>query len=643
MDATSPASPLRRLVPVLVCSLVAVTACTAGQPRSATADPFAQVLTALPPNTPELRQPRLIESRPVTVAGRQDRVLDATLEVVLRALPVPQPNGTTKTLTLRTYRVTEANGVSWLNGDSVGFPGPTFRVRPGDSVSIRLINNLPLTGNDSSCVNGGSADNPPNCFHGINWTNIHYHGFHVSPSPNADDVLMQIAPNGGRFQYGFRIPRTQSPGTHWYHPHKHGSVAIQVINGMSGAFEVVDPTTGLDRMQAENHISERLLAFQQISDTLNLMSGAGGVPATLVNGQYRPVITMQRGSTERWRIVNENVTKSASFSLSFPDLPGEEPQAYEIARDGVAYAPVNFLSKPADRDTALFMGPGNRLDVLMKAPPRTGLFQATITLVEHLEAEEDSSRKRPRLVGAAPGEPGAVPKTLVFFVNVVDPAPGERSTFPAALPPLPPFLNTLAGPLDSIMPPDSTEVVVFTARGATSGTPDFFLGNQQYPLQQFNPGSVFVPRTGAGAGVANPMHLDSTQTWKVVNTDNKTNHPFHIHVNPFQVVYVHAPNANDQYQTLYKRLNAASQTNRSPIWLDVLPLPTSTATDTAYVLIRQQYTEFPGWYVMHCHILGHEEQGMMQVLQVVAPGDTVRPPPPSVTNPTQSGAASHRH
>jgi hypothetical protein len=420
-------------------------------------------------------------------------------------------------------------------------------------------------------------------------------------------------------------------------------VAIQVINGLSGAFEVVDPAMGLDRMQAENHIPERLLAFQQISDTLNLMSGKPGVPATLVNGQYRPVITMQRGSTERWRIVNENVTKSASFSLSFPDLPGEEPQAFEIARDGVAYAPVNFESKPEQRDTALFMGPGNRLDVLMKAPPRTGLFQATITLLEHLEAEEDSSRKRPALVGAAPGAPGAVPKSLVFYVRVVERDAGERSTFPAALPPLPSFLHTLAGPLDSVMPPERTEVVVFTAHGAASGSPSFFLGNQQNPLQQFNPGVVFVPRTGAGAGAAMPMHQDLTQTWKVVNTDTATNHPFHIHVNPFQVVYVHAPDSTDQYQTLYKRLNRASQTNRTPIWLDVLPLPTSTATDTAYVLIRQQYTEFPGWYVMHCHILGHEEQGMMQILQVVAPGDVVRPPPDSVTNPTQSGGAAHRH
>jgi hypothetical protein len=50
------------------------------------------------------------------------------------------------------------------------------------------------------------------------------------------------------------------------------------------------------------------------------------------------------------------------------------------------------------------------------------------------------------------------------------------------------------------------------------------------------------------------------------------------------------------------------------------------------VVITQKYDDFQGctdgscgppngYFVMHCHILGHEERGMMQVLQVVRPGE----------------------
>ncbi|HEY0036029.1 MAG TPA: multicopper oxidase domain-containing protein [Longimicrobium sp.] len=592
----------------------------------------------------ELRQPRLIES--------QNGLLNVTLEVVLRRFTVPQPQGDS-TWTLRTYRVREANGKSWANGDSVGFPGPTFRVKPNDSVNIKLVNGLPKVGDDHTClpiVHGTTQDTPPDCFHGFNYTNIHYHGFHVSPSPNADDVLLQIAP-GDSFHYGFRIPRTQSPGTHWYHPHKHGSVAIQVVNGMAGGFVVVDSTRGLDSVQVANNITEKLLAFQQISDTVNLMvAGNPKSPATLVNGQYMPQITMLQGEVQRWRIVNENMTKTAAFSLAFIDsIGGQVPQLYEVARDGVQYAPANYDT--IDGDPVLLMAPGNRLDVLVRAPGTSGIYRAAITPIEHVGEEGDRSRKRRVTLQGAPGAAaaGATKTTTVLTVNVLATLTGgassSRSTLPASLPPLPRFLANLPGSLNpATIPADSTEVVVFASSGTGPGTaPRFFLGTEQDTLLQFNPTSVYVPRQGlAAGGQYDTMRLNSLQTWKVVNHDSNMNHPFHIHINPFQVVYVYAPNGTDSYKPLYDRLNVAAA-GGNPIWLDVLPLPEASGSTQGYAIIRQRYDEFPGWYVMHCHILGHEERGMMQLLQVVAPGDKVRPPPDSVTNPTQSGAAAHRH
>ncbi len=183
-----------------------------------------------------------------------------------------------------------------------------------------------------------------------------------------------------------------------------------------------------------------------------------------------------------------------------------------------------------------------------------------------------------------------------------------------------------------------TAVIVFTDSGGPGNylTPtQFFLGSAPDPFQRFNDTVVFVPSNAAGTPM--PMVLDSTQTWKIVNNSpNQINHPFHIHINPFQVDSVHAPQGTlDPFHALYQELNAASRRG-SPIWLDVVPLPQPAVSngvivDSAFVFITQRYDAFQGCtgadcgsptgqFVMHCHILGHEERGMMQVLEVVRPG-----------------------
>jgi L-ascorbate oxidase len=157
------------------------------------------------------------------------------------------------------------------------------------------------------------------------------------------------------------------------------------------------------------------------------------------------------------------------------------------------------------------------------------------------------------------------------------------------------------------------------------------------------------------SGTAMPMVLNQTQTWKIVNNSQQgINHPFHIHINPFQVNQVVYPlGKDDPFSEMYEQLNAAAAAGH-PIWLDVLPLPLPDTTvasqgngipNTAYAVITQKYDDFDGCpngscgpptgsFVMHCHILGHEERGMMQVLQV----DSVAAP----RGRTGSGHGAHQ-
>lgn len=598
-----------------------------------------------------LTEPVRVASVPQVVDGDTVNVLDATLEVVYGQLPVPLTDGTSGPQWLRSYRLVSAR-VTPFSSDTtaygvVAFPGPTFVFSPGDRVRIRLVNsltNLPDQGNTECMSYPASSDSVfprdtfPECFHGPNWTNIHYHGFHVTPDSTGDNVLLQIQP-GQSFQYSFDIPLNQSPGTHWYHPHKHGSVAIQVANGMSGAFIIRGG--GLDSLTESLGIRERLLAVQNVDSTLNLLQDQPPFNSVkLINGQYRPVIRMYAGEVQRWRIVNENITKNTNFRIAFSDTSADVPRMYDIARDGVAYSPANY--SPTRPDPSLIMAPGNRLDVFVQAPVTLGTHHFTAVPVVGQDTIRRAER-RPRLGAAADG----VKADTLFVVEVI---PGNRpaNLLPASLPPLPSFLANLPGPIADtaalFRDTASMPVIVFTdsgfsSRNPTPSPPQFWLGTVRDPQQQFNDTLVYLPTTSRDS--LRPMLLGQLQTWRVVNVGQATNHPFHIHINPFQVVYAHYPQgAADPNAPLYADLNRASQAN-SPIWLDVvaLPLPAvdsaGNVTDPGYVIIRQQYENFTGRYVMHCHILGHEERGMMQLLEVF--------PGAGAVQRTVPGGAHHQH
>ena len=605
-------------------------------------------------------------------------VLSATLDVTMADLPVTRAGTVTDTvvrdtvvtdtLPLRAYTLAATTDPAYGPNDprfTPRFPGPTFRVRPGDLVQIWLRNKLPPPSSPSEsndvCMSYPAAnsgrDEFQDCFHGPNYTNIHYHGMHVTPDSTStavgDDVLMVIAP-GDSILYSFRIPQNQSPGTHWYHPHKHGSVAIQVANGMAGAFIVEDPTTGLDQFTQRHNLREHLIAFQQIDTIVGLFHGdqiniLDKVPP-LVNGQNFPAIYMAPGEVQRWRIVNENVTRNTkTLEFRFENLPGEEPVIVEVARDGVQFTPVNLA---VDNDSVLQLAAGNRLDVIVQAPQTAG------THLFRVRHNPGASRRTRRAVlplqTLAEADSQQVDDTNAYllFRVVVDSSWTASSTgLPASIPDLASFLATrIPGPpaflAGNLQPARDSVRVVFTDTGSPGNylnPAQFFLGSTANPYQRFNDTVVFVPSDAGDTPM--PMFLDSTQTWTIVNNSAvQVNHPFHIHINPFQVNRVVAPNPGDPFQALYAELNHAASTNQSPIWLDVIPLPLpavdsagNSIPNSAYVVITQRYDGFEGCtddrcgpptgqFVMHCHILGHEERGMMQVLEVVEPGQQASQP-----------------
>jgi FtsP/CotA-like multicopper oxidase with cupredoxin domain len=259
----------------------------------------------------------------------------------------------------------------------------------------------------------------------------------------------------------------------------------------------------------------------------------------------------------------------------------------------------------------------------VKAPPAsvnpTGTFELRIRTV----------RPQPQSLKVRAFHTDAVQAAGVPLVRFHLAARAEAydTTLPPTLPALPSFLQNIGATRD-------TAVVVFNDTNFVTRTPpgtptDFYLGTARNHYMRFNDTVVYVPLSTRNVPV--PMVLGDSQTWRVQNYGVSKNHPFHIHINPFQILHV-SYGPNDKFRDYYAFLNAAAARG-APVWSDVVPLPvlwtdTVNGTPTSHpgeVMIAQRYDPFTGCpncgpaygqFVMHCHILGHEERGMMQLLQI---------------------------
>jgi FtsP/CotA-like multicopper oxidase with cupredoxin domain len=499
--------------------------------------------------------------------------------------PVRRPDdGLTRDVYTRTY-----------NGS---IPGPTLRVRPGDTLQLRLFNQL-----------FGLEDIPmvdENIPHGFNVTNVHLHGLHVSPRDNSDNVFIAIPP-GEPFDYEYHIPENHPDGTYWFHPHRHGSVAFQFMGGMAGAL-IIEGTTDAFLRDYFGAITDSIFVLQQIRVNNNPALGPVGevpyiknfldlrlAPILTVNGQVNPTIRMRPGEVQRWRFIHAGMTDH--FPLELRPVPRDEQDEpeplplYPIAFDGIT------LAKP-EETSRIFMASGNRVDVLVQAP-QEGVYELW----------------KPQLnLGLLPEPP-----QVRFMATVIVQGQPISMPSPAALSSLPaPFEDITAPELD---PKQTLPHRVLTwgedltppGPDPTQGFPRFLIGgrytydrsrNQVVPLDDGEPLQFDSER------VDQIMRLGAVEEWQIVNPA-LADHPFHIHQFSFQVTEING-----------KKLAL-------PTWYDTISVPGSTSFDQAGQPIPGSVTfrariegvkgnedDIRGKFVLHCHLLDHEDLGMMQVVEV---------------------------
>lgn len=365
-----------------------------------------------------------------------------------------------------------------------------------------------------------------------------------------------------------RRATSPSPPSRWQAatrspPRPTAPTALHVLNGQIGAIEVRGE---FDRTLAEYFRSkgggepaDRLMVVQQIQAKQPGTGGADQTGAVLINGQGNPIVAMKRGEIQRWRFVGATMQASAELRIGFPDVPGKKaPEVRQIAMDGVQFSPDNYACQPFlnnpdctpapndssfDELTAFNLAPGNRVDVLVKAPDTPGTHCMMLAITAKLAETNRAREQHAARALLAQDTCGVDPNSGLgpLFTLVVEPD-ARPMRFPdrAEFPPMASYLADLPPVLD----PARMQNIYYEMVSQTN------LADTQFWISQ---------EKFDGSCANETMTVDVPEQWTLWNNSFGVAHPFHIHQNPFQL-----------------RSQSDRGTYKYPVWRDVIPIPAAT-------------------------------------------------------------------
>ena len=211
-------------------------------------------------------------------------------------------------------------------------PGPEIRVKRGERVRVRLINNLEEA------------------------TSIHWHGIRIANDMDGVSGLTQDAVKPGEaFEYDFVVP---DAGTYWYHAHNRSW--NQVARGLYGTLIVEDDEPIFDKDHDLTLVvddwrlnREGVLDVKSIGSMMDWSHGGRLGNWLTVNGKGQPKFKLNAGEAYRLRFIN------ASNARVFEIDPARF-NAKILAYDG------QLLEKPVTLDyTPLLVGSAQRVDFLV--------------------------------------------------------------------------------------------------------------------------------------------------------------------------------------------------------------------------------------------------------------------------------------
>ena len=397
-------------------------------------------------------------------------------------------------------------------------------------------------------------------------TNLHVHGLHVTPEGDGDNVFLEIGP-GESHQYEYQLPEDHPTGVYWYHPHHHGSVADQLFAGLYGAIVVEEhdpPAVDRERVLVVSDITLAEDGSVVGPSMPERMMGREG-ELVLLDGQVEPRLSGRAGERERWRVVNACSSRFLSLRLA-----GEGADGQVVGRD------VGRLATPVALEEVV-LAPGNRMDLLVD------LAEGEAELVA---VPVDRGQMMGGMMGGAVG-PEDAERLLAHLEVGRDGGPAAGGSGEGGASGLP---GGPDGPLADLRDVDVDRrrelTMEMSMGGMMGGDGGPGRGPGGGPMDFTIDGRSFDPdRTDQ------QVRLDTVEEWTIANV-GPLDHPFHLHVWPMQVMDVEGRRPDE------------------PLWLDVVNVPAGGT-----VTVRIRFADFGGRTVYHCHILDHEDLGMMGTIQ----------------------------
>ena len=389
----------------------------------------------------------------------------------------------------------------------------------------------------------------------MNMTNLHFHGLHVSPNAPQDDVLDMMASHGETLHYSVQVPQQQPPGLYWYHTHSHGESYVQDLDGMSGAIVV----EGIERYVPEvRQMRERILILRDLVLPKDAVERKGVMESVAMQ-------TTQCGTAseapERAFTVNGRLRPQIDIAPGerqfwrianaspdlYADLEVDSESLDVVALDGMPLA-YHDPSIHKRSMSHVLLPPGGRVEAIVSGPA-AGSHAALRSRCFDTGLDGDSN-------------------PAMILADVVSARPSTLQARPA-LGGTPVYATFPPAVLKQTETSEPQFVVTFT-----EDKEGFYINGRKFEMN---------------AGPMLTVDVGSLQHWRVTNQTSEV-HPFHIHQVHFLVYAVGEHKAKD------------------PTWVDTVNVPYGSSVD-----LVMDFTDpiIRGMSLFHCHLLKHEDKGMM--------------------------------
>jgi suppressor of ftsI len=386
----------------------------------------------------------------------------------------------------------------------------------------------------------------------MDMTNLHFHGLTVSPDAPQDDVLKMMVTPGQSLRYTVQIPKDHPPGLYWYHTHPHGESYRQVLDGMSGALVIEGIESYVPTLAG---LPERVLVVRGRSIEHDPHSGDLKRRVELSSS----VCGAEPEAAEEIFTVNGSVRPQIAIApgeRQFWRLVNASADRYvDLQLEGQTFEIVAMDGMPIARHD-----PEHRTRIAdhVLLPP-AGRLEAIVT--------GPTAGTPPRLISRCVDTgPDGDPNPAMILADII-PQPAANSSVKAAKSSFNAEFKTLHLAAEENTPPRF--VVTFT-----EDKQGFYINGEK-----FAPDAAPMVRATVGG----------YQHWKIIN-DSRELHPMHIH----------------QVHFLAYAENGKPIAN--PLWLDTVNVPYGGSVD-----VIMDFTDpvIRGMSVFHCHLLNHEDKGMM--------------------------------